>query len=116
MIGKEQEWCAACSLLSHEHQRDLRAKHLQYDGRFQCGRISENRQALTQSAITDLIVVLQKQDECGRRQVCAARAPRLAMAIGGSLTLIDEPLLEAKREPRSGAIRVISIVSLAFAS
>ncbi len=39
----------------------------------------------------------------------------LAMAIGGSLTLIDEPFLKAKGEPRSGAISVISIVSVAFA-
>ena len=89
---------------------------MQRNSGFERLRIGQHCQPFTEGPVADLVVVLQEEDESGRRKVAAERAPSLAATIGRRLALIDEPFLEAARQTRRGLIGVIGVVALALAS
>ena len=79
MVAEEQERRHACALLTHEHERDLRSEHLQRNAASSAQACSAVK-ALAEGAVSDLIVILQKEHEGGRRR-SALGAPRLAVAM-----------------------------------
>ena len=93
-IGEEQERALAALLVAHEQQWDLRAEQQQRGGRAKLLAVGEKRQALAHRAVADLVVVLEERDECGRRQMRARLAARLAVLVWGALPLVDETFAE----------------------
>ena len=81
MVAEEQERRHACALLAHEHERDLRSEHLQRNRSFERAGIAQHGEALAEGAVSDLIVILQKEHEGGRRKIRARRAARLAVTM-----------------------------------
>src|SRR5262249_20324699 len=106
--GKEQEWGAAGSLLTHEQHRDLRAQQHQRDSRFERRRVGQLRQALAQRPIADLIVILQEQYECCWRQMATWRTARLAR-VAEMLALVDEAIGQAARQLPGRLIGIVEI-------
>src|SRR5262249_12455969 len=115
VIGEEEKRAAAGYLLAREQERNLRAEKEEHDRRFERRRIGQCRQALTQRAVADLVVVLQKQNKGGRRQVAARRAALLAAAMARRLSLVGEAFREHARDPRGGIVGIIGVVAVVLA-
>jgi hypothetical protein len=75
-------------------------------------RIGQRVQALAEGAIAYLVVVLEKSDECGRRQVRAGLAT-LAAAVRHQLALEGKALRQRPAQAR-GRPMVIGVVALGF--
>jgi hypothetical protein len=60
----------------------LRREQLQGDGSLERLRLRQLGEPLSQRAIADLVMILQKKYKTVRRQIAARRSPRLAVAIG----------------------------------
>ena len=112
MVAEEQERRHACALLAHEQQRDLRSEHLQRNRSFERAGIAQHGEALAEGAVSDLIVILQKEHEGGRRKIRARRAARLAVTMLRRLALIDEAFRQAPGELAGRIVDVIDIIAL----
>ena len=109
MIGEEQEMASRCACSSPMKSSGI-CGHSSCNAMAasSAARIGERRQPFAESAIADLIVVLQEKHKGGRRQVGARRAARLAVAMGRRLALIDEAFLQAAGQR---AARLVGIVA-----
>src|SRR5258708_31071796 len=63
MVSEELEGRAAQLLFAHEQQGNVWAEKLQGDGGSQRFRMGERRQAVAERAISDLVVILQEEEE-----------------------------------------------------
>src|SRR5262245_19339723 len=90
VIGEEEKGRRACGFLPHEEKRYLRTQQLQSDGGLKRQGLGERRQTFTQSAIADLIVVLEKQHERRRRQIDTRATAALSAAVPRRFALINK--------------------------
>ena len=93
----------------------MRAQQQQCGRRFKRFGVRKLRQSLAEGAISDLIVVLQKQHESCRRQLGTWRAARSSAAMERRFALIDETFLQAARQQSRGTVLVILVIALVFA-
>src|SRR4051812_545946 len=114
MIGEELEWRLRRHLLAHEDERNLRTEQLQRDSGFERFRLDGICQPIAESAIADLIVVLQEQYESTRRQIRTRCAALLAIAMPGWLALVDEAFPQGARQSLSSTVGVVPIVPFVF--
>src|SRR6516225_2040104 len=110
---KKRRW--ARIFFAHENKRYLRAQKLKRNGGFERAWLHERRQSLAEGAVSDLIMVLQKKHEGGRRQAGAWAAAPPAVTMGGWLALINEALRKAAGKPFDRAVRIIGIVAFVLA-
>src|SRR5690242_86360 len=77
-------------------------------------RIGLLGQSIAKRAIADLIMVLQKIDECLGRKITAGFAAMLAVAMGGSFALIDEARSEDACDLAEWLLVVVGVVAVSF--
>ena len=102
VIGKISERSRSGELLSLKQHRRLRCEKEQGRNCAVERRVRHTLNPPAVTAISNLIVILQKVDECGRRQPCTALTARLAL-LTVSLALIVIPLREYAAQSRGGA-------------
>ena len=70
---------------------------------------------VTERAVADLVVVLQKIDEGGRGKLAARLAAQLAAAMRRRLALIDKAGAERARNVAAAATREVAVIALGLA-
>ncbi len=114
-VGEVEEGLHRAPLLAHEQQRWHRRE--QEDGG-EAGAptlVGEAREPLAESAVADLVVVLDEVDEAGRRQVARRLAAKLAVAKRRGLALVDEAGGQRAGELVGGCRGVVGVVALGVA-
>ncbi|MCY1420294.1 hypothetical protein D9M71_359090 [compost metagenome] len=112
VAGEKQERFARGPFITHEQQGN-HGREQQQGGRGAQGlRRAQLAQALTQGAVADLVMVLQKQNERRRRQVRAGFSSWHAPGVG--LPLVDEALAQAACQLLDGAVLEVLVVTLAL--
>src|SRR5690606_27647868 len=114
-IGEEKEWPFFSPLLAHVQHWDRRAEQQNGGQEFYSSFRCERGKPLTERAVADLVVVLEKIDERCRGELCARVAVGQSVAIGGWLALVDEALRQSSREFCGDAFRVVPIITLGVA-
>src|SRR4029077_1585896 len=74
-IDEEKKGLRGPMLLPHEEHGNRRCQQKDGTERRECRRIGEMDKALAETAVADLIVILQKIDECRRRQSLGRFSP-----------------------------------------
>ena len=110
-IAEEGKGPSARPFLAHEQKRDLGRQ--QHDhGRRMHQRLRRVRpDPGAKRRVADLVMVLQKRDENGRRQMGRRLAARMAVAMFGGLALIGETGGEGAPELLDRALGVIAVIS-----
>ena len=114
-IAEEQERRPGAPFLAHEQQRHLRAQQQEgLTGAHGLGRCQRG-QSFAESAVADLVVVLEEADERRGRQVGRRLAARRAARVGRRLALIGETLGQGAPQPCRRIVGEIGIVAGALA-
>ncbi len=113
VVGEEQEGRLRLPRFAHEQQRDHRRQQGQGQRRAQRGRIGQHRQALAESAVAHLVVVLREYHKTRGRQVGAGFAAGIAAQV--RFALPGESLGQAARQECFGAPGIGRVIAFLLA-
>ena len=97
-VAEKHKGPQAGPLFAHEQQRDLRRQQHDGDAGVQCGFRRTRCEAHSEGVVADMVMILQKRDKGGRRQLSRCFATRPSAAKRRRLALIDKTFRQCAPE------------------
>src|SRR5579863_8933558 len=106
-IAEKKEWCFSSKLFPHEEKWRRGREQQDRSRRPHSATVCKFNDSLSESSVSDLIMILKKGDKCGERQTCGGFTTRFAIPIRGSFTLIRESGYQAAAQLIESTFRIV---------